>query len=61
MFTWSDGDTALCIDGALLTEEYVEAPYRFEVLEDVNHWIPDLAPDAMTALLVDHLIRYSER
>ena len=61
MFTWSDGDTALCIDGALLTQEYVEGPYRFEVLEGVSHWIPDLAPDAMTALLVDHLTGYSER
>ena len=29
MFTWSDGDTALCIYGAVLTEEYVEGPYRF--------------------------------
>ena len=61
MFTWSDGDTALCIDGALLTEEYVEGPYRFEVLEGVNHWIPDLAAEAMSSLLVDHLTRYSER
>ena len=61
MFTWSDGDTALCIDGAVLTEEYVEGPYRFEVLEGVSHWIPDLAPDAMSSLLVDHLTRYSER
>ena len=61
MFTWSDGDTALCIDGAVLTEEYVEGPYRFEVLEGVSHWIPDLAPEAMAALLVDHLTRYSER
>ena len=61
MFTWSDGDTALCIDGALLTEEYVEGPYRFEVLEGVNHWIPDLAADAMSSLLVDHLTQYSER
>ena len=61
MFTWSDGDTALCIDGALLTGEYVEGPYRFEVLEGVSHWIPDLAPDAMASLLVDHLTRYSER
>ena len=61
MFTWSDGDTALCIDGAVLTEEYVDGPYRFEVLEGVNHWIPDLAPDAMSSLLVDHLSRYSER
>ena len=61
MFTWSDGDTALCIDGALLTEEYVAGPYRFEVLEGVSHWIPDLAPEAMSALLVDHLTAYSER
>ncbi len=61
MFTWSDGDTALCIDGAQLTEEFVDAPYRFEVLEGVSHWIPDLAPDRMTALLLDHLAAYSER
>lgn len=61
MFTWSDGDTALCIDGALLTAEYVTGPYRFEVLEGVSHWIPDLAPDAMSTLLLAHLSRYSER
>lgn len=61
MFTWSDGDTALCIDGAELTEEYVDAPYRFEVIEGVSHWIPDLAPDQMTELLLDHINTYSER
>ncbi len=61
MFTWSDGDTALCIDGAVLTEQYVEGPYRFEVLEGVNHWIPDLAPEAMSSLLVEHITQYSER
>lgn len=54
MFTWSDGDTALCIDGALLTGEYVTGPYRFEVLEGVNHWIPDLAAEAMSTLLLEH-------
>ena len=61
MFTWSDGDTALCIDGAVLTEEYVEGPYRFEVLEGVNHWIPDLGAEKMSSLLVDHLTQHSER
>ena len=61
MFTWSDGDTALCIDGALLTEEYVSGSYRFEVLEGVNHWIPDLAAEAMTTLLLEHLRRYTDR
>lgn len=61
MFTWSDGDTALCIDGALLTGEYVSGPYRFEVLEGVNHWVPDLAAEALSTLLLDHLSRYTER
>jgi pimeloyl-ACP methyl ester carboxylesterase len=61
MFIWSDGDTALCIDGALLTEQYVEAPYRFEVVEGVSHWIPDLAPEQVTALLIEHITEYSER
>ena len=60
MFTWSDGDTALCIDGALLTEQFVEAPYRFEVIEGVSHWIPDLVPEKMTALLLDHLGQYRD-
>ena len=61
MFTWSDGDQALCIDGAVLTEKYVEGPYRFEILEGVSHWIPDLAADSLSTLLVDHMTRYTER
>ena len=61
MFTWSDGDTALCIDGALLTEEYVTGPYRFEVLEGVSHWIPDLAAEAISTVLLAHLSRYTDR
>ena len=61
MFTWSDGDTALCVDGAVLTEEYVEGPYRFEVLEGIDHWIPEMAAERMSSLLVEHLTHYSER
>ncbi len=61
MFTWSDGDTALCIDGAVLTAEYVDGPYRFEVLEGIDHWIPEMAAEKMSALLVEHLTEYSER
>ena len=61
MFTWSDGDTALCVDGAVLSAEYAAGPYRFEVLEGVSHWIPELAPEALSALLVEHLRQYSER
>ena len=61
MFTWSDGDPAITIEGAQLAGEYVTAPYRFEILEGVGHWVPDLAAEAMSDLLVDHLGRYSER
>ncbi len=61
MFTWSDGDTALCVDGAVLSAEYAAGPYRFEVLEGVSHWIPELASDALSALLVGHVRQYSER
>ena len=59
MFTWSDGDVALCRDGAEITGEYVEGPYRFEVLKGVSHWIPDLAAEQMSALLLDHIGSYS--
>ena len=61
MFTWSDGDPAITIEGAQLSVEYVTAPYRFEILEGVSHWIPDLAAEAMSDLLLDHLGRHSER
>ena len=61
MFTWSDGDTALCVDGAVLSAEYAAGPYRFEVIEGVSHWSPELAPEALSALLVGHVRQYSER
>ena len=61
MFTWSDADQALCIDGALLTGDYVAGPYRFEVLEGVSHWVPEVAADALSALLLDHIGSYTER
>ena len=55
MYVWSDGDPALCRDGAVLTGSYVSAPYRFEVLQGVNHWVPELAADRLNALLLEHL------
>ena len=60
MFTWSDADPAISIEGAQLAGEHVTAPYRFEILEGVSHWIPDLAAEAMSGLLLEHLDRYSE-
>jgi hypothetical protein len=55
LFIWSDADIALCRDGAELTEEYIDGPYRFEVLTGVSHWVPELAAEQTNALLLDHL------
>lgn len=55
MYVWSDGDAALCRDGAELTGEYVDAPYRFEIIAGASHWVPEVAADQLTTLLLDHL------
>ncbi len=55
LFVWSTEDPALGREGAEWTAEYVEGPYRFEVLEGVSHWIAEEAPDQLNALLLEHL------
>jgi pimeloyl-ACP methyl ester carboxylesterase len=55
MFVWSTEDGALGPEGARWTEQYVEAPYRFEVIEGIGHWIAESVPDQLNALLLRHL------
>jgi pimeloyl-ACP methyl ester carboxylesterase len=55
MYVWSTEDPALGRDGAEATGEFVEGPYRFEILEGVSHWIAEEAPDRLNALLLEHL------
>jgi pimeloyl-ACP methyl ester carboxylesterase len=55
LYVWSTGDTAVGREAAELTEEYVAGPYRFEVLENVPHWIPEMAPAELSDLLLRHL------
>lgn len=51
-FVWSTGDSAIGRAGADACGEHVAADYRYEVLEDVSHWIPEEAPaDAAAAIL----------
>ena len=60
MFVWSDGDTAICREGAEDTGNYVTGPYRFEALTGVDHWIADKASARLTPLLLDHIGQYRE-
>ena len=55
MYVWSTEDPALGREAAEATASFVEGPYRFEVLEGVGHWIPELQPDRLNALLLDHV------
>ena len=56
-YVWSDGDVALTREAAELCGDYVDGPYRFEVLAGVSHWIPTQAPDALAGLILDGIRR----
>lgn len=58
LYIWSTGDTALCEDGAYMTGDYVSGPYRFEVIEGVDHWVPENAADRVSEVLLEHLGTY---
>ncbi len=59
LYVWSTNDPALGREAAEATATHVTGPYRFEVLEGVSHWIPEEAPDALNALLLEHVRRAS--
>ena len=55
LYVWSDQDPSVGRDAAEATAAHVTGPYRFEVFEGVGHWIPELAADRFTPLLLAHL------
>jgi pimeloyl-ACP methyl ester carboxylesterase len=55
LYVWSTGDAALGRPAAEASEEFVAAPYSFVVLDDVPHWIPEVAPEKLARLLMAHL------
>ena len=55
MFLWSDQDQAICRESAEGTANYIDAPYRFEVIEGVNHWVTEIAGPEVAELLLDHI------
>jgi pimeloyl-ACP methyl ester carboxylesterase len=58
LYVWSTEDVALGSTAALGTGEWVEGPYRFEMIEDVSHWVPEEVPELLTGLLLEHLNAY---
>jgi pimeloyl-ACP methyl ester carboxylesterase len=58
LYVWSTGDEAMARRAAEDTAEYVRSPFTFEVLENVSHWIPEMAPMELSDLLIRHLGRH---
>ncbi|MGJ9421555.1 alpha/beta fold hydrolase [Aeromicrobium sp. CF3.5] len=56
-YVWSTGDRALGREGAEMCGDFVDADYRFVQLQDVTHWIPDEAPDALAEAISDRAAR----
>ena len=55
LFTWGADDPYLARSTALASRGHVTARYTEIELESVAHWLPELAPETVTALLHAHL------
>jgi pimeloyl-ACP methyl ester carboxylesterase len=58
LYIWGDADDTIGRAAAEGTEDFVAAPYRFEVLAGVGHFAADQAPDRVNELLLEHVAAY---
>ena len=58
LFVWSTDDPAISREAAEACAQYVDGPFQFEIFEGVDHWVPELEPDRLNALLLAHLDRF---
>jgi pimeloyl-ACP methyl ester carboxylesterase len=57
LYGYAADDVALGRRAADLTARYVTGRYRYEVLQGTSHWIPEVAPDVVVTLLLEHFSR----
>lgn len=58
LHVWSTEDVAFGSTAALATAKHVTGAYRFEMLENVSHWVPEEAGIELTRLLLQHLLAH---
>jgi pimeloyl-ACP methyl ester carboxylesterase len=59
LYVWGTEDVAFGSVAALSTEEWVEGPYRFEMLDDITHWLPEQADEGLSRLILEHFIDHA--
>ena len=52
-YVWGDEDRIFSRFGVERCAEHVTGPFRLVELSGVNHWIPELAPDVVTELILE--------
>ena len=55
LYLWGDADATVGRTAAEATAQFVAAPFRFEVLPGVGHFVTDEVPEVVTELLIAHL------
>lgn len=55
LYVWSTEDTAFGRGPAEATRDFVSGPYRFEVIEGVDHWIAERVPERVNRLILEQL------
>ena len=55
MGIWSTDDPFLGQTQMTASVQFVDAPWRYERVDGVDHWLPVRAPDTVTELLLDFL------
>jgi pimeloyl-ACP methyl ester carboxylesterase len=58
LFVWSTLDPAISREAAEGCARYVDGSFRFEVLESVGHWIPELEAETFNRMLLEHLVAH---
>ena len=55
LLVWGSLDPAISREAVEGCSQYVEGPFRFEALEGVGHWIPEMEAERLNRLLLEHL------
>jgi pimeloyl-ACP methyl ester carboxylesterase len=58
LYIWGDADDTVGRMAAEGTEDFVAAPYRFEVLAGIGHFAADQTPEQVSELLLEHIKAY---
>lgn len=56
LFIWGDADDTVGRAAAEGTGDFVDAPYRFEVIEGGGHYVAEQHPERVSRMMVEHVM-----